>query len=768
MFDEEQYAVLTLARFWEEVAVILSEQDDSFAWFSEKIDALYDLDNTDEEIYKLLSGALGKQGKKLVLLLDNFGDMIKKFSKKDIQRLREVLLTSNCLRLIGASSVIMESFYRYDEPLFDFFKVIKLNELDREETITLLQRLGENHHTEKINKIIKEQPERIDALRKLTGGVPRTIILLFEIFVDDIDGNSFKDLEMTLDRVTPLYKHRLDNLSNQQQAIIDAIAQAWDAVSVKEIAKKTRMESKAVSAQLNELQKSQIIQKISTSTKNHLYQIRERFFNIYYLMRLGRRKNRNRVLWLVKFFEICCGETDLIERTRRHISAMREGRLYEKHAFYVAEALANCKIPLGIQHELVSEARNYLETKKSDFAKDLNKSHLEVWEEAARAGNVEAIRHLATFYYKSNEFSKAEIYCKMAIDKGDSEAMFNLALLYETEFKDFEKAEAYYKMAIDKGESGAMFNLALLYQTEFKDFKKAETYYKMAIDKGKSGAMLNLALLYQTEFKDFKKAETYYKMAIDKGESGAVLNLALLYQTEFKDFEKAEAYYKMAIDKGNAEAMNNLALLYQEEFKDFEKAEAYYKMAIDKGKSGAMFNLALLYKTEFKDFKSAETYYKMAIDKGDADAMNNLALLYYAKKKNKRRALVLVKKAYDIDKRVEIVGASIAILLWNDEVEEAINIYKESLDKEEIQKEVSPLINNILLRFIAKGQLNFVYNLFAENKFAIKDKYKPVYYALLVLMGDEYADEQKRMGSELKETVQEIIKQIKSLKSHMK
>jgi hypothetical protein len=35
-------------------------------------------------------------------------------------------------------------------------------------------------------------------------------------------------------------------------------------------------------------------------------------------------------------------------------------------------------------------------------------------------------------------------------------------------------------------------------------------------------------------------------------------------------------------------------------------------------------------------------------------------------------------------------------------------------------------------------------------------------------MGDEYADEQKRMGSELKETVQEIIKQIKSLKSHMK
>ena len=37
--------------------------------------------------------------------------------------------------------------------------------------------------------------------------------------------------------------------------------------------------------------------------KNKLYLVKERFFNIWYLMRYGRRKTREKVLWLVKFLE---------------------------------------------------------------------------------------------------------------------------------------------------------------------------------------------------------------------------------------------------------------------------------------------------------------------------------------------------------------------------------------------------------------------------------------------------------------------------------
>ena len=69
------------------------------------------------------------------------------------------------------------------------------------------------------------------------------------------NGNAFQDLEKILDSVTPLYKHRMDSLSAQQQEIVDFIALKWDAVSVKEIADKTKLQSKAVSAQLRLLEK---------------------------------------------------------------------------------------------------------------------------------------------------------------------------------------------------------------------------------------------------------------------------------------------------------------------------------------------------------------------------------------------------------------------------------------------------------------------------------------------------------------------------------
>ncbi len=814
MFDEETYRVNTLAKLWEEVIDIL-ESEKSFEGVSEKIDPLYDKESPEEEIFNLLIKTLKKQNKKLVLFLDNFGDMIGKFSKKEIQRLREVLNTCNYIRVIGASSLILEFYHSYKHPFYEFFKVITLDELTQEETIQLLKKLGETYKSEEIEKIITGQSERIESLRRLTGGVPRTIVLLYEIFADNVDGNSFRDLENILDKVTPLYKHRLDNLSKQQQTIIDAIAQNWDAISTKEIAKKIRMESKAVSSQLNQLEKNQLIVKESTSTKNHLYRINERFFNIYYLMRLGKRKNRNRVLWLVKFFEIWCGEKELTDRVQKHIEGLKQNKLYEKQAFYVTQALARTSIATELQHELLSAAKKYLTITKSPFVKDLDKSHIDIIKDvtecvknerfdiakkalkndgysdpeiyviigtvlqvdkkdfqkakeyfltAVEKGGSDAIFTLAVLYHDEfKDFKKAEEYYLMAVQKGNSDAMFNLALLYTNELKEFKKAEEYYLMAVQKGDSDAMFNLAMLYQDEFKNFKKAEEYYLMAFEKGLTGVMNNLAILYENELKDFKKAEKCYLVAVEKGNSNAMYNLALLYKDEYNDFKKAEEYYLMAVDKGESMAMYDLAILYENEFKDFKKAEEYYLMAVEKDDSEAMDNLALLYDNEFKDFEKAEKYHLLAAKKGNFNAMNNLAWLYYELKKDKLMALELQRKAFAELKKDYTAHTYLMILLWNDKIEEAIKLFNEYLNKENIFKEITKDIQNVFLMFLAKKQYHFIYKLFEENKFDIKDKYKPVYYATVKLLGEEYSDEFKKMPPELTETVDEILKEIEQM-----
>ena len=46
----------------------------------------------------------------------------------------------------------------------------------------------------------------------------------------------------------------------------------------------------------------------------------------------------------------------------------------------------------------------------------------------------------------------------------------------------------------------------------------------------------------------------------------------------------------------------------------------------------------------------------------------------------------------------------------------------------------------------------------------IKEKLKPTWYALMTYMQDEYPNEIKKMGSELEESVNEIIKNIEDLK----
>lgn len=325
LFNEEQYHIIELANVWENVAGYL-EDFHGFKGITEEIEKYVSRKDFEQQAFDILVKHLSKHDKKIVLFIDNIGDLLKKFDLLEVRRLREILQTSPYIRLIAGSPVVLESILDYQQPLFEFFKVIQLKGLTSEETILLLKKLAEiNHETKRIDAIIKKTPSRIETLRTLSGGVPRTIALLFMVFIDDEHGNAVSDLEKVLDLVTPLYKHRMDDLPTQQQKIVDAVAKNWDAVSVKELSETLRMESKVISAQLRQLEKNQVIEKRPTNTKNHIYLLRERFFNIWYLMRYGRKQDRQRVIWLVKFLELWCDEKEIEKRILNYVDKSKKG-----------------------------------------------------------------------------------------------------------------------------------------------------------------------------------------------------------------------------------------------------------------------------------------------------------------------------------------------------------------------------------------------------------------------------------------------------------
>lgn len=875
--NEEQYNIFSLCRLWESVAEQLDEVP-GFEDLPEVFARSFDEPDYPEQCFKILAKRLQRQGKKLLLLIDNIVDVLKKIGDKECRQLRDILHTTTEIRIIGASARTLEQSYKHDQPFFEFFKIIYLEGLTQQETETLLLKLAESYRRPQVREIIEQHPARVETLRRLTGGLPRTIILLFEIFVDD-SANVFEDLELILDRITPLYKHRMDDLSGQQQAIMDAIALNWDAVTTGDIARKVRMESKAVAAQLKILEKNNLIHGIQADRKNKLYLISERFFNIWYLMRYGRKKGREQVRFLVRFLEAWCAPEELAARIKRHISLARENTLHAKGAYYMCTALAQCATSRELQHELIGSTRDFLgqacpelaasllpsdqelvaqafslareqnnlasairklkevSCQDSDIlntygvlyweiAKDLDQAEkyflmavdegdadamaylaLFYWQEqqdqgkaehyycmAVKKGHTGAMNNLANLYWQERQdldlavhyyrmavdkgetlamsnlanlflkeecqdLDQAEKYYRMAVDKGDVVAMFNLANFY-LERQDLDKAEQYYCMAVDKGDADAMYNLGVLYAQERQDLDKAEQYYRMAVDKGHTGAMNNLANFYR-ERQDLDKAEQYYLMAVEKGHTGAMNNLANLFREERHDLSQAEKFLRMAVEKGHGGAMFNLANLYRE-LQDLDKAEQYYRMAVDKGDVDATYNLAVLYEEEKHDLVAAEQYYRMAVDKGDGDAMNGLAWFYFRTHKAKAEALRLAEQAVGLAKDVHNTHTLAVCLLWNDRYAESVAAFRQFLEFGQLDR-FEDDTTLYLIFLLAKKQHHLLLELFADEPSRLRERCKPVYFALMQRLQDEYPKEYKKMGEELRQTVEEVLEEAESM-----
>ncbi len=354
-FNEEQYNVTELANLWISIAEYL-EDNYGFEGLVDEMDDFYGNVDFEEKCYEALEKALKGQGKKTVLLIDNIGDLFKKFNENEVRRLREILQTKKYLRLIAGSPFYLDTVLDYSQPFFEFFKVKRLDGLNEEEARTLLRKLGDVYRErDKIERIIKETPQRIETLRILSSGVPRTIALLFQIFIDHEHEGSLKDLMRVLDAVTPLYKHRMDDLPTQQQKIVDAVARNWDAISVKELSARLKIESKAISAQLRQLEKNQVIEKRKTGTKNHIYLLQDRFWNIWYLMRNGRKKESERVVWLVRFLESWCSNEDFEKRISTYVRQIQDGKLDENTRELYDQVYASLKNLTGNQKFLLKK-----------------------------------------------------------------------------------------------------------------------------------------------------------------------------------------------------------------------------------------------------------------------------------------------------------------------------------------------------------------------------------------------------------------------------
>ena len=801
--EEAFYGIRRLCALWETVAQELEEKDKTFAGLSQQMQEHDDPYVAHETAcFDMLTHALDAQDKQVMLFVDNLGDMLLNFNDQETRRLHDVLHNSPCVRLIGASPVVLNALLPENHLFRDAFTIHRLEGLSADDTRRVLLELARIHKQERtITAILKHHPGRIEALRILTGGVIRTVVLLFDVLTERESGDSMGDLDSILDRVTPLYQSRMQDLTPLQRDVVNAIALNWEAMRVDEIAHKIRLRPDEVLAVLHELELVFVVEPMGGEAETSLYQLRERFFNIWYLMRLAPGPNRSKVLWLLHFLETWYDREELRQRAQQHADAVAAGEYSAKEAYYLTEAFANTgELDLETEDYMLTATKKLLQNVNAALASELTASDKDLYKNAQkhykRGEYEEAFGYFSAMKFKPEPvlfqfgdaceqlgyYDDARQHFTQAAEQNHLDALVRLGLLHQHRFQQYEQANACFQQAGERGSIDALLYAGNLHATALEEPEKAEAIYlriltetqarTTVLTSGKFSlkAMKSYLLTAikgegsdteHARLRNFNGTKEQYLNMLEKTHVEATYQLGNLYANQLEKPAQAEKYYRLAAETGHVSAMNNLGYFYQYQQKQPKKAVSWYQQAIEHGnRLDAAMNLGALYQNDLHDYEQAEKYYLLAIEAGDVGAMNGLAWLYFQQKHHRQDALNYAWKAVEHEKNMYTAHTLACICLWSGRATHAANIAREFLYNTDAYDTLEDDILFYLQLLLAKKQYKTLSNYFNDPELGLTDRFKPFIYAIFYFVEDE---RYKRLPSELVFPVDAIIKRVKQL-----
>ena len=332
-FREEQYNVRALDAFWRNCAEALAEWCES----SGKPDLAQEIDRsllsdiwrqsqTAQEAFLALTQRLGGRP---VLFIDNLDLILDALTEEQNWELRRALQAPGGPIVFGAAPQMLRQGADRKAAFYEFFQPHMLEPLTETELLQCIGHLADarGEAGKPVREVLASDPQRIRTLHTLTGGNPRVLALLYQLLERTESETVFADLEALLDQMTPFYKARIEEYQTDlQRAVIDAIALNWDPISAHDLSAATAVDITTISSQLSRFKRDGMVEDVQTSGARAGYQLVERFFNIWYLMRHGTRRTRQRIYWLTAFLtsfyapaELLRMRSDAIDgRSRQH------------------------------------------------------------------------------------------------------------------------------------------------------------------------------------------------------------------------------------------------------------------------------------------------------------------------------------------------------------------------------------------------------------------------------------------------------------------
>ena len=462
-------------------------------------------------LFAAIHRAIESSGKKLVLLLDNI-DRIFENLQEDASLLREYLLNYHDIKIIGGSTRMTEHFWKYNKPFYEFFRVLELKPLTSDEIKKLLLNWSQKLNLPQIEEFVVNRPGQLEMVRLLTDGLPRTLQFFINILINKTQETGYEYLRLIMDKVTPLYQERLNNLPPAQRKIVLQMAFIWEATGAKELAVAAKMENNVISAQLKQLADKGIAEKIETHTKNHLYRLSERFFNLWLIFTQGNPREKRKAKYLTIFLENFYDANELKILANEHLKAISERKLSPDKAALLTKALSQSRYISYATRDLLIQGTLQLPEIQEVLKKQLPPTTFEIADEIeklvqkkeytkaiALAGTIEQVDGMKELlfgyiHYKNGKIQAAEENYLESVNKGVVVAAAKLGALYSW-LNKLDLAEKYLTIAAEKDDPEALTKLGNLHFLR-NEHILAEKKYLLAIAKGSRNASFWLANLY--------------------------------------------------------------------------------------------------------------------------------------------------------------------------------------------------------------------------------------------------------------------------------
>ncbi|MDR0619754.1 MAG: tetratricopeptide repeat protein [Bacteroidales bacterium] len=697
LFTEEQYGLNNLAKFWmnslNALADSLEVEDKNNSNVAEIDNYLKQIakekntDNFAERLYQYLLTFCNKLKRRPVLLVDNIGLVFNRLSEQEKYILRGYITEKNCPIIISAgiamagNSDVKEHITGYTAPYYDFFQTHYLKKLSFEEFETLFQNLAEVTQTN-IFITSKEKP-RLKSLLQLTGGNPRTSVILFKLLVKGFSADIVDDLEALADEMTPLYKSRFEELSTQQQQILYTIALNWDSINLAEIHEATGLANNQLSPQLKRLIEDGWLETTKAyKAKGNAYYISERFFSIWHLLRNSTRSAKREINYLSKFLENFFGKKSLSEGVKSILNMAYIDRKSRKLALILSNvAVIPKKMKERLNTKLMFEIKTNNYFKQDECLFDFYKK-----------GMLCQFKNLISDgdKYQANKIlhtiGEDNICC-------DSEILL-LEVYCEIHFENYKKAEKAAREAIEKNKldtrNWCLLGCSLLGQRKYNEAEQA-FLHSIALDDEDIRLLFCLSRFYVAT-KQKNKAEKIIEKIMESGENNSkiLFEVSELY-TDMFDYYNAEKILKKIISiKSNYMCgWCKLGQVCAQQDK-YDEAEKALKKTVGLKKKNCIVAyqvLSSLY-IKMKRYDEAEKAIEkiVTLDRNNAFVWNTVGDIYVAMK-NYEKAEQAYKQAISLDENEPQLWFGISQLYINtnrhNEAEKAIQKFLE-LDKENV------------------------------------------------------------------------------------